>query len=221
MEVPVVSLSAESGPLAANRYHVSCSPFTIGRSEDNDLVVPETAVSRHHARLEQQGESWVIHDCGSSNGVFLNGERLVSPQPLCGGDVIGIGGSRFVFEGPSAAPAAQGVPGALPPKARRRGSRSRIVIAIVLGLVLVGLLTAVALVLSRGSEEETPAPGLPGIELPTLVLPTGLPELPTVVLPTGMPSLEIPTGIPSGLPIPTGLPPLPTLGLPQTAQRAP
>ncbi|MDD6338674.1 MAG: FHA domain-containing protein [Lentisphaeria bacterium] len=53
------------------------SPFRIGSAADNDLVLKSDVVSRHHAeiRIAENGETW-LRDLGSSNGTFVNGERL-------------------------------------------------------------------------------------------------------------------------------------------------
>jgi nucleoside-triphosphatase THEP1 len=49
--------------------------YTVGRSEDNDMVVACDAVSRRHARLELQARAGRVQDLGSSNGTFVNGKR--------------------------------------------------------------------------------------------------------------------------------------------------
>ena len=53
------------------------SPFRIGSAEDNDLVLKSDVVSSHHAeiRISENGEPW-LRDMGSTNGTFVNGERL-------------------------------------------------------------------------------------------------------------------------------------------------
>ena len=63
---------------------------TIGRWEDNDVVVPDRWVSRHHAEIRRQGTRYVLHDLGSKNGLFVNGTRLAEPVPLEDGDRIQI-----------------------------------------------------------------------------------------------------------------------------------
>ena len=52
------------------------SPLLIGRSDEVDITLPETAVSRQHARLEEREGSWYVIDLGSTNGTFMGGSRL-------------------------------------------------------------------------------------------------------------------------------------------------
>ena len=71
----------------------------IGRAADNDLVLDDLLVSRHHAEVrDRAGGGYEIVDLGSQNGVFVNGRR-VSAQPLTESDTIGIGHSTFRLTG--------------------------------------------------------------------------------------------------------------------------
>jgi putative ABC transport system ATP-binding protein len=71
------------------------SRLTIGRSSECEIRLPSTAVSRRHAQITREGETFVIEDLGSTNAVFLNGvkTRRAALQP---GDRIRI--DRFVLE---------------------------------------------------------------------------------------------------------------------------
>jgi ABC transport system ATP-binding/permease protein len=71
----------------------------IGRAPDNNLVLDDLLVSRHHAELRQRPSGgFEIADLGSQNGTFVNGRR-VTVQPVTGSDTIGIGHSTFRFSG--------------------------------------------------------------------------------------------------------------------------
>ncbi|MEV0176075.1 FHA domain-containing protein [Streptomyces sp. NPDC050803] len=71
----------------------------IGRAADNDLVIDDLVVSRHHAELRALPDgSYEIADLGSHNGTYLNGSP-VTAAPLGPGDVIGIGHSAFCLVG--------------------------------------------------------------------------------------------------------------------------
>ena len=60
--------------------------LTIGRASDNDLVVAHPSVSAHHAELHFDGEQFLLRDLSSSNGTFVNGERITYAR-LFGADL--------------------------------------------------------------------------------------------------------------------------------------
>jgi len=62
----------------------------IGRSPDSDLVLPDTSISRTHATIRFQGDRAVVHDEGSMNGIFLNGEQ-VKEALVRAGDFVSVG----------------------------------------------------------------------------------------------------------------------------------
>jgi len=70
---------------------------TVGRSPDNDLVLDDSAVSRHHAILERIGSGWFVRDLNSSNGTDINGQRLIGERALHNGDELLLGRTRLVF----------------------------------------------------------------------------------------------------------------------------
>ncbi len=90
---------------------------SIGRAETNDLIIASTRVSRNHCEVVNDGQSVILRDKGSSNGSFVNGER-VREQVLKPGDRVVIGPLEFVVEidGQREAPEAPGAP-ATPPQA--------------------------------------------------------------------------------------------------------
>jgi len=75
----------------------------IGRTEDADICIDKTEVSRCHAMVTVQGTTAIIEDLGSKNGTFVNGHQVAGPTPLTNGDEIWIGRSvarmRFLIEG--------------------------------------------------------------------------------------------------------------------------
>ncbi len=70
-------------------------PFTIGRGPENDLVIPEPSVSRHHAYFRNTPEGLSIVDNDSRNGVFVNEERIFRVRLLVPGDSLRIGSARL------------------------------------------------------------------------------------------------------------------------------
>jgi len=77
--------------------------YRLGRSNDNDIVLPFSWVSRKHAmvQVEENGVHNLI-DLGSANGTSVNGRRIYTPAPLRTGDLVGIGKTRLVFLGQEA-----------------------------------------------------------------------------------------------------------------------
>src|SRR5260370_17593952 len=79
--------------MAARKFPLEKPVTSIGRSSVNDLPISDKMLSRQHARIVKDGSnSLTIEDLGSRNGTYLNGERLVSVQPLKSGDRITVGG---------------------------------------------------------------------------------------------------------------------------------
>jgi signal transduction histidine kinase/pSer/pThr/pTyr-binding forkhead associated (FHA) protein len=70
---------------------------TVGRHPSNDVALLLESVSRFHAKIESQDDSYVLHDQNSSNGTFINGERIANPRALTEGDVVSFGRADFVF----------------------------------------------------------------------------------------------------------------------------
>lgn len=71
---------------------------TIGREEGNTIRLTERNVSRAHARLRRQSDTYVIEDLGSYNGVVINGQRIESEIKLSAGDRVAIGDYALAFE---------------------------------------------------------------------------------------------------------------------------
>lgn len=71
-------------------------PFKIGRKETSDLCIDSTNVSREHAVITRLGTKYHIHDLGSTNGTFLNGQRI-QEAALSNGDQLMIGEVELTF----------------------------------------------------------------------------------------------------------------------------
>lgn len=72
--------------------------MSVGKDETNDIALDgDETVSRLHAVLEQFPAGWCVTDLGSSNGTFVNGERIFAPQRLRHGDEVRVGRTRLLF----------------------------------------------------------------------------------------------------------------------------
>jgi predicted component of type VI protein secretion system len=72
--------------------------LTIGRADTNQIAIPnDPELSRLHAVLEPVGRGWCVRDLASSNGTFVNGERVWTDRPLRHADEIRLGRTRLVF----------------------------------------------------------------------------------------------------------------------------
>lgn len=73
-------------------------PLTIGRGNNNDIVVPDINISRVHAQIEQKPDgNWVVTDLNSTNGVFVNNAKIHSAI-VQDGDVISLGTSQLELQ---------------------------------------------------------------------------------------------------------------------------
>lgn len=88
------------GPYGQTTLEPTPYPYTIGQSPDNRIVVNDLKVSSHHAQIRLEGPGYEIIDMGSSNGTFVNEQRLMPnlPRFLYTGDQIRIGDTRFTYE---------------------------------------------------------------------------------------------------------------------------
>jgi signal transduction histidine kinase len=77
-------------------YRLVESQYGLGRASDNDLVLEDSGVSRHHGVLERKNNSYVVRDLGSHNGTFLNG-RKIETAVLQDRDQIQIGQHVLVY----------------------------------------------------------------------------------------------------------------------------
>ena len=80
-----------SGPTPGVTFPLDGDQLTIGRDSSNGVAINDAEVSRRHSRLTFQGGKYVIEDLGSTNGTFVNGQRLAGPVVLKAGDVVSLG----------------------------------------------------------------------------------------------------------------------------------
>jgi len=101
------SLVFLAGPIAGRRYKLADGEYVIGRRSDCQIFVPDMRVSRQHARLWQDGDTWQIEDLGSNNGTFVNGNKVQSATPVRHDDEILIANNRIRVEARDTTPEPQ------------------------------------------------------------------------------------------------------------------
>lgn len=70
-----------------SRVALTHTPFTIGRAQDNDLVLLDLTVSVHHAEIVRAGDGFAIRDLGSRNGLFVEGSAVRDAEILPGASI--------------------------------------------------------------------------------------------------------------------------------------
>lgn len=89
--VPGVSgfaLVVERGPRAGMTWVVKEGATTVGRHPDSDIFLDDITVSRHHCRFRSEGQVFSVEDSGSTNGTYVNGERVDRGVLVPGDEVI-------------------------------------------------------------------------------------------------------------------------------------
>lgn len=80
-----------SGPTPGVTFPLEGEQLIIGRDSSNSVTINDAEISRKHSRLSFQGGKYVLEDLGSTNGTFVNGQRLAGPVVLKPGDVVSLG----------------------------------------------------------------------------------------------------------------------------------
>lgn len=145
------------------RYPIGEQGLSLGRAVDNDVVLNDTETSRHHASIEIHDEQAWLYDHESSNGVYVNGDRILGSYRLLSGDDIRLGTTILkatVITTPGPAPVAAP---ASPPPPPQLSTFYQILPAILagaaigmVGLALVVLFVVRPLVSVAGPLEPTP-----------------------------------------------------------------
>ncbi len=83
-----------------HEHRIPAQNAVIGRAIECDVVITSKSVSREHTRLLREGRRWFVEDLGSTNGTYLNGERVIGKLNLLDGDNLKIGDVAFIFHDP-------------------------------------------------------------------------------------------------------------------------
>ncbi len=95
--VPPGAVLFIEGPERIQHHSWSSIELSIGRTPDNDLMLPSPTISRQHALIQYVNNQYVFSDLKSSNGVLVNGKRISRPAKLKTGDVIEIEPYKLTF----------------------------------------------------------------------------------------------------------------------------
>jgi pSer/pThr/pTyr-binding forkhead associated (FHA) protein len=89
-------LIVQRGPGAGSRYLLDTDTVSAGRHPESDIFLDDITVSRRHVEFHREAGSFRVHDVGSLNGTYLNGDR-VDDAELQNGDEVRIGKFRLIF----------------------------------------------------------------------------------------------------------------------------
>ncbi len=92
-------LVEKDGPESGKKFPIFWDQITLGRDDQNSIVIRDQAVSPQHAKIKKIDNAYLIFDLASDNGTFLNGKKLLRPKPLYDWDEIRIGRTLFIFRG--------------------------------------------------------------------------------------------------------------------------
>ena len=142
------------GPWPKHTFPLNKNILSIGRMDDNDIVIDDPGVSRYHARLTRSEGKWILEDLGSSNGTFINGQRIRVPTYLAADSQIGLGPDVLLG-------VQRGTPAAARPRQKAPRKKSKLpIVGGVLGLGLAGLIVLAVLAVA-GYFYFSPAARLP------------------------------------------------------------
>ncbi|HET7040053.1 MAG TPA: FHA domain-containing protein, partial [Gemmatimonadales bacterium] len=91
-------LVIRSGTLKGQRLAFRTPVVNVGRADYNDLVIPDDSVSTVHAKFQRREGIWILVDLESTNGSFVDGERVAGEAPLAPGALVRFGEVRAFFE---------------------------------------------------------------------------------------------------------------------------
>jgi predicted component of type VI protein secretion system len=84
-------LTIRQGPTPGKVFELVKDTLTIGRDVNADITINDPEISRTHIRLTAQPDGYLIEDLGSTNGTFINGQRITGSMLLRPGDSLGLG----------------------------------------------------------------------------------------------------------------------------------
>ena len=92
----MVRLVIKFKDVVVEEFSVTKETVTVGRAPDNDVVIDNELVSRHHLKIVQGGANYFVEDLSSGNGTLLNGQEVVK-ESLRDQDEIAVGKHTMIF----------------------------------------------------------------------------------------------------------------------------
>lgn len=87
----------ETLPFKIDEHYVIAESLSLGRKVDNDIIIKDPYVSKNHFNIIKDKNQYFLEDLKSSNGTFLNGQRIFDIVNISNGDRIKIGNIEFLF----------------------------------------------------------------------------------------------------------------------------
>lgn len=98
-------LVVRQGPIPGQVFELNKNEISIGRDITNDYVINDAEVSRRHARMTLEGDRYKIEDLNSTNGTYIDGQRLIGPHLMAIGELIMFGDNvGVIFDGEPVTP---------------------------------------------------------------------------------------------------------------------
>ncbi len=101
---PLGGLLVRNGERKGERVPIRSLVVNVGRADYNDLVLPDPSVSTVHAKLQRREGFWIISDQGSTNGTFVDDERVTDEAVLTAGASLRFGEVKVLFDPADAVP---------------------------------------------------------------------------------------------------------------------
>ena len=95
MAIPRIIILSEV--MRGKTFELTGELYTIGRTEDREVCIPDGTISTLHCELKQDGDSYIACDKNSTNGTRINGIRITE-QRLCNSDILQVGGIEILYD---------------------------------------------------------------------------------------------------------------------------
>ncbi|MCM8529955.1 MAG: FHA domain-containing protein [Lentisphaeraceae bacterium] len=95
MAIPRIIILSEI--MRGKTYELTKDLYTIGRTDDKDVVIPDGTISTLHCELIKDDDTYIALDKNSTNGTRINGIKITE-QKLCNSDILQVGGIEILFD---------------------------------------------------------------------------------------------------------------------------